>query len=156
MIALRQAQGIPILGQLDGAQHSRQNDFLPRIRLGNKVNGAQRQALHLRVAVGGRDNDRQAGGSGVCLDLTQNVKSAEIRQIQIQQDQTEHLILRTNDVQSLRSRSRHNKVIAVLQEHFQDLLVDILILDQQDTPSVARRSKGRLVFLHSVFPPVCL
>ncbi len=129
MIALRQAQGVPVLGQLDGAQHPGKHDFLLRVRFGNEIDGAQRQTLYLRFSVGGHNDDRYTGGSGIRLDLPKNIQPAEIRQIQIQQNQAERLILGMDDAERFRSLFNHNKVVAVLQEQFQDLLVDILILD---------------------------
>ena len=118
MIALRPAQNIPILRQLDRAQDTGQDDLLLRIGLGNKIDCAKRQALHLGLTVGGHDDYGNTGIHRVFPDPAQHLQSMDIRQIQIQQNQAERFVLHADDFQRFCPGKRLDDFIGVADKRF--------------------------------------
>ena len=140
------AQSIPVLGELNRAHDARQHDFLLRIGLGDEVDRAERETIHLCLAVRGHHNHAQTARAGILLDPAQKLQPVDVRQIQIQQDQAERFVLRVQQLQRLRAGGRDKDLIAVLEICSEDLLIDQLVLDEQDAPFLGGRAKQCLGF----------
>ena len=151
LIPLCPAKDIPVFRKLNGAQHTGKNNLLPWVRFRDKVDGAQRKAFHLRVTVRRHDDNGDTGKADIGFHLTQHVQSVDIRQIQIQKDQAQCLILCVYDLQRLSTRLRRDDLIVFPEIHLQDLLIDEFILYQQNPSHFKGGAKDFLFFRHVSF-----
>ena len=93
LVTLRLADDIPVLRELNRPADADANHLRLRIGLGNKVHRTFFNAFHLRLSLRRHDNDRDLGSSRVSLQLPQDIHALHVRQIQIQQNQAEGLVL---------------------------------------------------------------
>ena len=84
---------IAVLRELDRSLHARLDHLRQGIGFGNKVDRAKCQALHLCRAVARHDDDRQLFTAMILANITQHVEAVDVRQDQVQQDQTERVVM---------------------------------------------------------------
>ena len=149
-VALRRADDVPVLRQLDGAQHAGQHHLRLGVGLGDEVDGADGEALHLCVLLRRHHNDGDADRLRVRLQLAQHVQAVHVRQIQIQQDQAQRLAVLAHCLQCVGPGGGKEQLVAVLQHAAQHLLVDHLILDDQDPPFAIAGMKCGMTVKHTV------
>ena len=154
LIPFRPADDIPVLGELDGAPHSGLDDLRLRIGLGNKIDGAQSQALHLRIFVGGHYNHGDPGQIRICLELMENIQAIHIAQNEIQKYQAQEVFVLIDDLQGLPARGgKENPIIVLFQNTAQHHTVDGFIFDHQNQPFSNRSMKIRRNVRHIVLNP---
>ena len=141
VVPLGGAQYVPVLRQLYGAQHPRQDHAGHGIGLGDEIDGPEAQALHLDVPVRGQHDHRQPGIAGRLLDVPQDVRAAHVGQVQVQQHHAQIVRPGRQHRQRLRARGGEDQIIGLLQHQRQQLPIDGLVLHDQEQPLVVGRMK---------------
>ena len=153
-IPLRRLDDIPLFGQFDAAVHSGLHNLRRRIRLRDKVHGADLEALHLGTLVGCQHDDRNSSQFGFLLHDLQYFHTTHAGHLQIQKDNRDFILVFPDLLQRLSAIRRIQQVVLSLEHIPQHHQVDVLVLHDEDitffdqnAPAVHhhRGSAGRLL-----------
>ena len=142
---VKPCQGVPFCGiddlsvlrEFDRAEDTRQHDACLGIGLGYEIDRAQRQALDLRILIGGQDNDRDHRQFRLLPHPPQDFQSAHDRHLQIHQNEGELFTRLPHFFQRFPAVLCIDHFIIVLQDQAQQFPVDqFVICDQNQTFSV--------------------
>ena len=131
-VALRGGDQLPALAQLDDAADAGEDDLGHVEGLGNEVRGAQLERLQLRALFRGQDDDGDAAEDFVVPDGLQDLKAAHHGHHQVQQDQGEVGAVLAHQLHAFFSVFGVENFVVILENHAQDVPVDLLIVHDQD------------------------
>ena len=152
-VALGGEDDLPVLDKLDGAQDPCPDHVRLGVGLGDKVDGAESEALRFRRMVGGDDDDGDLRDGRVLLFHAQKLDAVHARHHQIQQHHGQRLPVPTHQFQRLQAVAGIERLVVLLEYMAQQLAVDALVVDDQDLPLAVGCVKFLMTFEHLVFPP---
>ena len=152
-VALGGADNVPILEQLDRADHAGQHHAGLGIRLGNEVDRAEGQAFDLRFLIRGQHDHGQPLGLRVLPQGAQHFLSAHPGHQQIQQHQRKRFNVGFDLLHGLHAVGRENHLKIVFQHQPQQFPVDELIVHHEHLPLAADPTEPVQILRHkSSFP----
>ena len=92
----------------------------------------QLQALHLRILLGGDDDNRDVADCVVFPDRLQNLLARHHRHQDVQQHQGQGVLVFAHDADRLRPVAGKEQLVFILQHGAENFPVDHLIVDYQD------------------------
>ena len=151
-VALGGLEDLPILRQLDDALHTGLDDLGMIEGLRYEVDGAEPQAFHLSLVVGGHDDDRDVPHRGILPHDTQHIQPVDLGHHKIEQDQREGLAAGGDKTERLLSVGSVEDLVLILQHVAQHKAAGVFVVYDQNQSLSVSGMKLFMTVRHAVRP----
>ena len=148
VVTLRAADDVPVFAELNGPAHTGMDYFRQRIRLRNKVDRSQIQAVDLGFPVGSQYDHGNSRIVDIVLNPAEYIKAVHIRQEKIKQYDAQSVKMSANSIHRFCAIGCKNQCICILQDFIENIAIDLFVLDDQDKALRIRRMKQHLIISH--------